>query len=174
MSRCIFFALALCITQGCTTIASSSTEFKPGSILVLPPRDVVQNGSPHTAGKGSGEFFKRQLVYYIDATAFTSVENTNDQLGYSETISIQDGAKEAQKRQADYFLISVLGEFLNAAPMTFRPDYVYLESAALYKTGVNTPVWKSKPNQRLKKGNAGDHLTLLDKLAEMVANDIAK
>src|SRR5207253_1110905 len=57
---------------------------------------------------------------------------------------------EARKLNADYVLRTVLGEFRDAAPMTFRRDFVTLESAHL---------WQAKTH-------------LLDELAGAVAKKI--
>ncbi len=48
----------LVFCSGCSPLRVNSGHYTSGRILLLPPRDVVQNGAPHSVGVGSGKFFQ--------------------------------------------------------------------------------------------------------------------
>ena len=75
---------------------------------------------------------------------------------------------EGRRQQADYVLRLVLGEFLDAAPMTFRPDYVTLQSADWWSTKNGAVVWSLAVPMVSAGTNLRDYHRLIDELAERV------
>ena len=166
----VFAALFMC--SGCASIQVKTQPYTAGRILLLPPRDLVQNGTPHPKGAGSGLVFQNYLKSRFVGTAFTLM--TTDDSGFSalEIAAKEKGLDEAKKLKANYCLQIVLGEFQNAAPMTFRPDYAHLDQAIMYEVRTGEIVWQLAEPLRAQKGNIGNHLKLLDDLAEAVAASI--
>jgi hypothetical protein len=68
----------------------------------------------------------------------------------------------------------VLGEFRNAAPMTFRSDFVTLEKASMVNVATGEEVWRLQKPVKLEKTNIGNHLGLLDDLAKKISDSISK
>lgn len=167
----VFAALLLC--SGCASIQVKTQPYTAGRILVLPPRDLVQNGVPHPKGAGSGQVFQNYLKSRFAGTAFILITTDDSRFSALEIASKEKGLDEAKKLNADYCLQVVLGEFQNAAPMTFRPDYAYLDQAIMYEVRTGEIVWQLAEPLRAQKGNIGNHLALLDDLAEAVAASIA-
>ena len=170
-------AVILLITLAFSGCASRSIpvnlgSYTPGRILLLPPRDIVQKGIPHPNGVGSGRIFQNYLKSSFSGTAFELVTTDSKEFGAIQIAEKEKGLEEAKKLNTDYCLQVVLGEFLNAAPMTFRPDYVYLDSAIMYDVKSGQIVWELVAPIKLVKGNPGNHLVLLDKHAQTIAKSI--
>jgi len=164
--------LTLCI--GCSSIRINSKHYTSGRILLLPPRDVVQNGISHPKGVGSGSIFQDRLKNSFAGSVFDVVTTGNKNLNNTEVADKEVALEEAKGMNADYCLQIVLGEFLNAAPMTFRPDYVYLDNAIMYDVKTGETVWALiKPIYR-EKSNLGNHLSLLSSHAQIISKSIIK
>ena len=163
-------ALALCC--GCVSTRVATKPYKSGRILLLPPRDLVQNGAPRPQGVGSGRIFQDHLVRSFAGTAFELVTTDSKEFSATEIAEKGKGLEEAKKLNANFCLQIVLGEFLNAAPMTFRPDYIYLNQACMYDVRTGEAVWQIVKPLYLNKGNPGNHLVLLESLARIVSKSI--
>jgi PBP1b-binding outer membrane lipoprotein LpoB len=146
------------------------------TLLIMPPHDVVQNGQPHEMGKGSGEYLRKAVNEKLAQRTnlkLVSFEPTAT-INNTTVITKSDALAETRKVKADYVLVLGLGEFMNAAPMTFRPDFATLESGFLFDVASGEEVWSVKSPLMLQKGNIGNHLVLIDKMAASVAQTIAK
>ncbi len=165
-------ALALC--SGCASISVKSSHYSSGQILLLPPRDLVQKGIPHPKGVGSGKIFQEHLRQNFLNTPFKVVTTDSNAFGATEIAAKDKVLKEAKSLNTDYCLQVVLGEFLNAAPMTFRPDHASVESAIMYNVATGDTVWELLEPLYLEKGNPGNHLVLLNKHARTITKSILK
>jgi len=166
--------LATLVFSGCASrsLPVNLGSYTPGRILLLPPRDVVQNGTPHPKGVGSGRIFQNCLKSSFSGTAFEVVTTDSMEFGALQIAEKEKGLEEAKKLNADYCLQVVLGEFLNATPGTFRGDHVYLDSAIMYDVKSGQIVWELIAPIMLQKANFGNHLGLLDKHAQKIAKSI--
>ena len=153
----------------------TTRHHSPGRILLLPPRDVVQRGVPHPQGVGSGHTFQGYLKNSFTNRSLELV--TTDNAGFNNTeIAEKTAAIEEGKRlEVDYCLQVVLGEFLDAANMTFRYDYVYLDKAIMYDVRSGETVWElTAPFKSAKGTNLGDYFVLLKHHSDSIAKSISE
>lgn len=65
----------------------------------------------------------------------------------------------------------VLGEFRDAAPMTFRSDYVTLQEAHLWNAESGQVVWSLSVYE---KNNLGSYYSLLDDISNYLVKSITQ
>ena len=164
--------LSLCV--GCSSLRINSKHYTSGLILLLPPRNVVQNGVPHPKGIGSGRILQDHLRNSFAGSAFDIVTTGNKKFDNTKIAEKEVAFEEAKSMNADYCLQVVLGEFLNAAPMTFRSDYVYLDNAVMYDVKTGETVWALIKPINLQKTNLGNHIVLLSQHAQTISKSILK
>ena len=80
----------------------------------------------------------------------------------------------SHKNKLQNCLILTLGEFRNAAPLTFRTDFVTLESGVLIDIKTNKEIWSLNRPFRLSQSNLGDHYELIDDIAKAIVESIVK
>ncbi|MCK5543562.1 MAG: hypothetical protein KAI40_12810 [Desulfobacterales bacterium] len=170
----IILLAILTLCMGCSSIQINSKHYTSGRILLLPPRDVVQNGTPHPKGVGSGSIFQDRLKSSFAGSVFNVVTTGNKKFNNTEIADKDMAVEEAKSMNADYYLQIVLGEFQNAAPMTFRPDYVHLDDAIMYDVKTGETVWALTKPIYLEKSNLGNHLGLLSDHAQIISKSIIK
>jgi hypothetical protein len=169
-SATILAVLALC--TGCASTHANIKPYNTGKILLLPPRDVVQNDVPHPKGTGSGKMIEKYLVNSFSGSDFDIITTNSNKFSYTEVADKEKGLDEARTLNCDYCLQIVLGEFLNAAPFTFRPDYVYIDNAVMYDTVTGEPVWQLVEPFYFHKGNPGNHFVLLKQISSVISKSI--
>ncbi len=98
----------------------------------------------------------------------------NDNLNHTTKIKREDAIVESKKLGVDYCLLLTLGEFRNAAPMTFRTDFVTLDSGVLIDVNTKKEVWSLNRPFMLDKMNLGNHIGLIDNIAKAIAESIVK
>jgi len=146
----------------------------PGTMLLLPPRNVIQDGVPHRVGVDSGTYFARSLEREFTKHGWRVVTTTDSRFSNTDIAPADEAIAEARKVNAEYVFRTVLGEFRDAAPMTFRADFVTLDTAHLWQAENAALVW-SLPKPRVSDGtNLIHYYRLLDELAEDLANRMAK
>jgi len=163
---------ALCSGCRSSSLPIQSSDYISGKILLMPPRDLVQNGVPHPRGAGSGKVFQGYIRQSFLDTPFDVMTTDNNMFSATNIATKDNALKEAQSLNADYCLQVVLGEFVNAAPMTFRPDHASVDSATMYDVATGNAVWELVAPIYLQKGNPGNHLILLNKHAQAIAKSI--
>jgi hypothetical protein len=175
-SKMKIFNLLLILTisqiSGCATTRAYHSPYTGGSILLLPPRDVVQNEEFHQAGSGSGSFLQQELISQFSDSEFTLIATSNEAFNNLQVASEELVLEEAKNLKVDYYLQIVLGEFLNAAPFTFRTDYVCLDSAIMYDVKTKQIVWQLEAPMAIEKNNIGNHFDLLREFASVIAESI--
>jgi hypothetical protein len=145
----------------------------PGTVLVLPPRNVIQDGKPHRAGADSGTYFARSLAHEFTDRGWRVVSPTAEARFTNTSVPSADAAiAEARNVNADYVFRTVLGEFRDAAPMTFRPDFVTLDSAHLWQTKNAALVWSLERPMEANSNNLRHYYHLLDELADDVVSKL--
>ena len=140
----------------------------PGKVLILPPRDMVQGGGFHAISPGTGSYLLGRLRPQLEQLGWKVL--TTDAPGFSN-VSIPEvgpAIAEGRRQNADYVFRLVLGEFLDAAPMTFRPDYVTLQSAELWSTKNAALVWSISVPLVSQGTNLRSYHRLIDELAEVL------
>lgn len=171
----VFLVLLMLLSAGCASFPGKQiTDYKPGRILVLPPRDVVQNGQPHVKGEDSGKVLMDYLMKYLDKTGFEGVQTESRQFSHTAIAAKEEALLEAGRMNADYYLQIVLGEFQDAAPMTFRPDFVTLDQAALVDAKTGNNVWQLSKPVFYQKGNPGNFHPLLKQIGSQVVKSITR
>lgn len=150
------------------------TSYDTGTVLVLPARDVVQNGRPHEKGVGSGKGLTDQIVTTLRAGRMKPVITDNAKFSHTKIANIDDAITDAKRLNADYVLITQLGEFQNAAPMSFRADFVWLQNAELYRTSDKAQVWRVMRPLLWQKTNIGNHYPLIGDIGRSIAKSINK
>ena len=171
--------LVIFILSGCASLsASKTTSIKNNSkILIMPPHDVVQRGVAHAAGKGTGKQLQKAVQRELKRVSDYDIEifDANDKFNYTNAVDRQEAIFEAKNMGVDYCLILTLGEFRNAAPMTFRTDFVTLEDGILIDVNTEKEVWSLDKPFKLDSGtNLGDHYGLIDDIAKAVAESISQ
>ena len=171
----IILVMFLLITAGCASFpADRESDYGPGSVLVLPPRNVVQNGKPHARGEESGQLLLDYVTRALERTQFNP-KTTSNHAFTNETIAAkEDALAEARSMKANYYLQLVLGEFQDAAPMTFRPDFVYLEDAILYSADSGKAVWRLSKPVYYQKENLGSYTPLLQIMSKQVVKSMTR
>lgn len=150
------------------------SEYDKGSVLVTPARDVVQNGVAHEIGVGSGQLLTKTVASQLTDNGFVAVISDNPQFNHVSIVTPEQALDEANKKGTRYCLVMSMGEFRNAAPMSFRTDFVYLDAAELFDVKSGKSVWKLEEPILREKSNVGNHLGLIKDLAGIVAKSIAK
>lgn len=164
----------LCWTlAGCASFPVAKETYAPGKVLILPPRDVVQNGQPHAKGTETGERLMTNMERYFRDTSFEPMTTQNRSFNHTEIAGAESARAEARQVGADYYLQIVLGEFRNAAPMTFRSDFVWIGSAAMLEARTGRQVWALSRPLYLEKTNLGNCYPLLNQFAEKMVRSIA-
>lgn len=159
--------------SGCASFPATKTDYSAGTVLILPPRDVVQNGEAHERGAGSGRILAEYLEKAFSRTSFETIRTDSRHFTNARKATKDEALDEAAIMKADYVLQLVLGEFQDAAPMTFRPDFVWLEEGSLFETKTGKEVWRLTKPVYLQKGNPGSYTPLLKELAKQLAKSIA-
>lgn len=178
LGRALAVIGCLVVLSGCASMSTTKSEpIANGSkILIMPSRDVVQGGKAHAQGAGSGKNLQvavnRELstLSQFKATPFEA----NAKLNHSASIVKSDALEAGKSAAADYVLILDLGEFRNAAPMTFRSDFVTLQNGSLLRVSDGKETWVLNSPVVLEKSNLGNHLVLIDNLAKLVAESILR
>jgi hypothetical protein len=174
-SRFLPVLLLLAATTACATTVSGRkfTDYQAGSVLVLPPRDVVQGGVPHAKGVGSGQIFLDYVTGAFQTTGFRVITTRNPSFDGTRIATREEALAEGKALGADYVLVLVLGEFLDAAPMTFRADSVTLQQAVMIGTASGNDVWRLDKPTTFQKTNIGPYTPLLDEMAQSLVKAIA-
>jgi hypothetical protein len=168
-------AIAFVLITGCASLSVQKESLEPGTILLLPPRDVVQDGFPHSAGVGSGNQLMQVIISAINLTSnFKAISTDSKEFDNLSIADADDAIREAKNRNADYVLVIVLGEFRDAAPMTFRSDFVTLQSANLYSVPSGIIVWQTTQPFRLDSSNYGHHYALIDEIGQSIVKSITE
>ncbi len=173
--RMLFFSLAICtvlVSIGCVRFPVRQTLFAKDTILILPPRDVVQGGVPHEKGEGSGVLLLDAVQTGLIAHGWETLVTDNKKFNHLEVANKEDAISEANKLKTRYVLQLALGEFLNAAPMSFRPDYVTLSKAVMFEAKTGEVVWAITKPVLYKKTNIGNHIGLINKFGAQVVKSI--
>ncbi len=172
------FALAIVfvLITGCApSILVQKESFESGTILVLPPRDVVQDGVPHPVGAGSGKQLMQVIISAVNLSSnFKAISTHSKKFNYRFVADVDGAIQEAKDLNADYVLITVLGEFRDAAPMTFRTDFVTLQSAILYSVPSGNIAWQTTKPFRLDSTNLGNYYALIDKIGQSIVKSITE
>jgi hypothetical protein len=167
---------AAVLLSACASTGPSLNLRENATVLIMPPRDVVQNGEPHEAGKDSGEYLQKAVNARLAAMSKLKPVSFAPTVAINHigTINKADALAEAKKVNADYVLLLELGEFLNAAPMTFRPDSVTLQKGLLLEVATGAEIWTLPRPWVYQKSNFGSHHVLFDQIAVAVAKNLAK
>ena len=120
------YLLLLLVLSGCFPLHSRHTSYTPGAVLVLPARDVVQGGKPHEQGAGSGTILSESVAAGLARHGWRIVRPTDPRFDNATVADKSAAIEEGRRLGTRYVLQLVLGEFRNAAPMTFRDDFVVL------------------------------------------------
>jgi hypothetical protein len=175
-SRRLLLPLALLsllfVSTGCSSFPAWKGKYTEGSILVLPPRDVVQEGQLHEKSPGSGRVLLDAVKSRLVGQGWQVIETDDPRFTHSKTPDPTDAVAEGARLGSKYVLVMELGEFRNAAPMTFRNDFATLSTGIMYDVETGEPVWRlTKPLYR-KKGNVGNHLGLVANFGDQVGRSI--
>ena len=168
----------LVILSGCASMSATKSDpiASESKILIMPPRDVVQGGQAHAKGAGSGKNLQTAMLRELNATSnFKAIPfESNEKLNHSASISKTDALASGNSIAADYVLTLELGEFRNAAPMTFRSDFVTLQKGSLFRVSDGKEVWILNSPVVLDKSNIGSHLILIGNIAKIVSESIIR
>ena len=174
----IMSIILMLLLSGCVTIDTTKTNNLPdrSTILIIPPHDVVQGGRPHRIGIGSGKRLQDAVQKEFSKISYFKilVMEPSDSFNYTTTTNKTGAIAEAKILGADYCLILSLGEFRNAAPMTFRTDFVTLKSGILIDVNTEKKVWSVNKHYMLDKTNLGNHYGLIENIAKAVVQSIIK
>lgn len=167
-------ALVLVHSTGCYKIALK-TEYPPGKILILPPRDVVQKGKPHPVGVGSGAMLQTAVAGYLSRTPFTPVFTTSDRFNGVTVANWSDAMEEAKRLETDYVLQLVLGEFQDARPTGWgvRQDFVFLNEGTMLKVPGGEVCWKLRMPYEIIMGEYGNYQYIIERMGRNVGKSIS-
>jgi hypothetical protein len=165
-------ALPACNRGAVRSPVDDFPQVPPGKVLILPPRDMVQGGGFHAISPGTGNYLLGRVRPQLEQLGWKVL--TTDAPGFSNVSIAEVGAAiaEGRRQNADYVFRLVLGEFLDAFPMTFRPDYVTLQSAELWSTRNAALVWSISVPLVSQGTNLRSYHRLIDELAEVVIDGL--
>lgn len=149
------------------------TTIPPGKVLVLPPRDMVQGGGFHAISPGTGGYFAGRISPLLEQHGWRVLTTPSKKFSHVTVADLAPAIAEGRRINADYVLRLVLGEFLDAFPMTFRPDYAILQVAELWSTKNGALVWTQTPLES-RGANLLTYHRLLDELAEWTVANITE
>lgn len=155
-----------------TTRLYSLKPYGPGRILVLPPRDAVENGQPEPKGAGTGQRLQTFVKAWFAGTSFSTL--TTDSHAFQPTV-IPDREQclgEARRMRANYCMRVVLGEFVDADAKSFRPDRLALDNAVMWDVLTGETVWELAGPILLQKSNRGGLDPLLDQHAQAIVRSV--
>jgi len=142
-------------------------------VLILPPRDMIQDGVFHAISPGTGKYLLSQVRAQLEKQGWTVL--TTDAPEFTAVIipDVRSSILEGRRASSDYVLRLVLGEFRDAAPMTFRPDFVTLQSADLWSTKNAALVWLLSRPLVSSGNNLRSYHRLVDEIAEILADELS-
>jgi hypothetical protein len=142
----------------------------------MPPHDVTQRGVSHIAGEGSGRQLQRAVGRELSSISNYTIVlfEPIDAVNYSTLANKQDALAEGKVAGANYVLTLELGEFRDAAPLTFRTDFVTLKSGVLFAVNSGEEIWSLETPLKLERSNHRKYYGLIDDIAKQVAKSIAK
>ena len=108
------------------------------------------------------------------SSSFKAISTRSKDFNNRTIASVDDAIQEAKTLDVDYVLIIVLGEFRDAAPMTFRSDFVTLDSAKLYSVPGGDIVWQTTKPFTLASSNFGNYYDLVDGIGENLVKSITE
>jgi hypothetical protein len=172
--RLLALTLVLISAGACHRHGPTDIALRPGTVLLLPTRNVIQDGKPHPKGVDSGAYFTHSLEKQLVDHGWQVVLTTDARFTNVAIATAEDAIAEGHRLNADYVLRTVLGEFRDAAPMTFRSDFVTLDSAHLWQTRNSALVWSLRGPIDSSGTNLFHYYRLLDQLTDQTANIISK
>jgi len=98
----------------------------------------------------------------------------NGKFSYLAIATEHDALAEAKRLNAHYVLQVVLGEFLDAAPMTFRSDFVTLQTARLWNAESSELIWALDTPVVYSGTNLGHYYRFLDKISDFIVRSITQ
>lgn len=173
-ARLVTVALAVVSCAACHPGGPNMVRLSPSTVLLLPTRNVTQDGKPHHAGADSGAYFMHSLQKELVTRGWRVVLTTDARFTNTTIAPVEEAITEARRLDADYVLRTVLGEFRDAAPMTFRRDFVTVDAAHLWQTRNAALVWSLREPIDSAGMNLRHYYRLLDAVAEQTAAMITK
>lgn len=172
--RTFRLASILCLMFfGACSFPAWKGQYHKGTVVVMPPRDVVQGGKPHEEGAGSGKLFGDTVASRLERAGWSVRRDVDSRFGNDKLAATEEALAEARRLTADYVLLIALGEFRDAAAMTFRSDYATIESAVMLATANGEPVWRMEHPVTSEKTNLGSYRSLVEGLAVDLAASVA-
>jgi hypothetical protein len=168
-------ALTVPAMVGCGSSFKNLNKISKSSILVLPARDATQNGAwhPYEAGK-SGTLLTDNLCEDLTQQGWNVLRTENPSFTNRVIPPVPEQIEEATNLGANYVLYVVLGEFLDAAPMTFRPDLLTLEAATLYDARNGELVWTLAAPKKYDGSNPPKVWRFIPAISRDIARSISR
>jgi hypothetical protein len=143
-----------------------------GKVLILPPRDMIQDGVFHAISPGTGKYLLSLVRPRFEEEGWSVLTTDAPEFTSLSVPDVRQSILEGRRENSDYVLRLVLGEFRDAAPMTFRPDFVTLESADLWSTSNAALVWSLSPPLVSSGMNLRTYHRLVDEISEMLVDEL--
>ena len=168
-----FISLLAMLLVGCGPSFKNLHEISKSSVLLLPARDAVQNGTwhEHEAGK-SGTRLTDNLRDDLKKNGWEVMQTADPAFTNREIPTVAQQLAEADKLGARYVLHVVLGEFLDAAPMTFRPDFLTIQAATMYDSKSRELVWQLSAPKVYDGTNLGVFWRFIPSISHDIASSI--
>jgi hypothetical protein len=146
------------------------TPTQTGRLFLAPARDLVHGGK---IVEGSGAQFQTFLLNWLTtlAPSLEVVTSTSGKLTHEEPADVAVVLEEAAASNADRALVIVLGNMRDAAAMSFRTDFVTIQTGSLVTVPENKTLW-SVAGYELAGTNVRKYPTLLNGIAKLVAVNI--
>ena len=143
---------------------------KSTSVYIAHSGDLIHGGSLE---EGTGTEFLSYLKNHLISISRGGLQiiSSGGRTSQSHDIDKADALQKGKEYNTNYVLVINLGSMRDAAPMTFRSDYVSINDGVLYRVSDNKEVWRVFP-LRIEGANLDRYNRLLDDLAKMVASDI--
>ncbi|MGE5285399.1 MAG: hypothetical protein ACM3OG_10555 [Actinomycetota bacterium] len=143
---------------------------KSTSVYIVQPGDLIHGGS---LVEGTGAEFLSYLKIHLNSISRGSLKiiSSGNMTSQTHDIDKADALHKGKEHNTNYVLVINLGEMRDAAPWTFRSDYVSINDGVLYRVSDNKEVWRAFP-LKIDGANLYRYNRLLDDLARKIALDI--
>ena len=141
--------LLLLFLCACGSPYEKTTDFRKGTVLVLPALDAVEVGEWHPyEDHKTGALLTENLLKYLNKCGWNAIATTNPSFTSRDIPTDAQALEEARLLKADFVLYARLGEFMDVSWFANmgRKDYMYLDDAIMLDSSTGAVAWKlNKP-----------------------------
>jgi hypothetical protein len=171
---CRYIILALLLSACMPAMEFQSNDLRGSGVIYLPlPEGFTEGGAGSSDNVASSKYFAKRLVLNIEQTTQFRVI-VDERLLPSGTLEERKTAafSAANEVGADYAMVIKLGEYSNAASMSFRADSLTVKAIRIYDVESGVLAFGLKRPYTQTTSNITSLNQVLDSLAKQTAKHI--